>query len=110
MRMNMMCIAEGPTITTLTLAPASSVILFTSAFPILRHKPRAPGQPSAQAGWKLKKEIPNQAFMKIHIKLLLILSALLAGIQLADAQTFSTLYSFTGGNDGGQPQAGLIQG
>jgi hypothetical protein len=28
---------------------------------------------------------------------------------LAQAQTFTTIYNFTGGSDGGNPSAGLIQ-
>jgi uncharacterized repeat protein (TIGR03803 family) len=35
--------------------------------------------------------------------------AVLVLAALAQAQTFTTLYSFTGGSDGGQPWAGLIQ-
>jgi len=48
--------------------------------------------------------------MKIQAERLLILLALLAGIQMARAQsTFIPLYSFTGGNDGANPVAGLVQ-
>jgi uncharacterized repeat protein (TIGR03803 family) len=47
--------------------------------------------------------------MKVHVKRLLIMSAFLAGIQLADAQTFTNLYSFTGGDDGEFPACSLIQ-
>lgn len=47
--------------------------------------------------------------MKDYIKRLLIMSALLAGVQLTGAQTFTTIYTFTGGNDGGNPNAPLIQ-
>ena len=51
--------------------------------------------------------------MKTHIKNLFLLPALAAGLGLilagqATAQTFTTLYSFTGGSDGAQPLAGLI--
>jgi uncharacterized repeat protein (TIGR03803 family) len=48
--------------------------------------------------------------MKTQVKRLLVMLALLAGIQLAGAQpTFIPLYSFTGGNDGENPIAGLVQ-
>jgi uncharacterized repeat protein (TIGR03803 family) len=48
--------------------------------------------------------------MKIQAKRILVMLALLAGIQLADAQfTFIPLYSFTGGDDGANPVAGLVQ-
>lgn len=38
------------------------------------------------------------------------LAALLFSTAAARAQTFTTLYNFTGGSDGGEPYAGLIQG
>ncbi|HTR44020.1 MAG TPA: choice-of-anchor tandem repeat GloVer-containing protein [Pseudomonadales bacterium] len=48
--------------------------------------------------------------MKIQVKWLLVMWALLAGLQGADAQpTFIPLYSFTGGNDGANPVANLMQ-
>ena len=47
--------------------------------------------------------------MKQPVKHLLVMLALLAGIQLAGAQTFVPLYSFTGGADGDNPIAGLVQ-
>src|SRR5258706_230727 len=51
--------------------------------------------------------------MKTRIKNLFLLPALIAGgglilAGLVTAQTFTTLYSFTGGDDGGTPQIGLI--
>lgn len=47
--------------------------------------------------------------MKIQAKRLPVLLALLAGIQVAGAQpAFIPIYSFTGGNDGGNPVAGLV--
>ena len=51
--------------------------------------------------------------MKTHIKNLFPLPVLAAGFGLmlagqATAQTFTTLYSFTGGSDGAYPDAGLI--
>jgi len=52
-----------------------------------------------QAGSLLKKPVTQ---------LLLVLS-LLSGIQAAGAQTLIPLYSFTGGNDGDNPIAGLVQ-
>jgi uncharacterized repeat protein (TIGR03803 family) len=47
--------------------------------------------------------------MKKPVKQLLVMLALLTGIPLASAQTFIPLYSFTNGNDGAFPQAGLVQ-
>jgi uncharacterized repeat protein (TIGR03803 family) len=48
--------------------------------------------------------------MKKQVKRFLIMLALLAGIRLAGAQpAFIPLYSFTGGNDGDNPVAGLVQ-
>ncbi|HEX3627693.1 MAG TPA: choice-of-anchor tandem repeat GloVer-containing protein [Verrucomicrobiae bacterium] len=48
--------------------------------------------------------------MKIQAKRLLVVSALLTGIQMAGAQSsFIPLYSFTGGNDGANAVAGLAQ-
>jgi uncharacterized repeat protein (TIGR03803 family) len=47
--------------------------------------------------------------MKKPVKQLLLLLALLFGIHLAGAQTLIPLYSFTGGNDGNNPIAGLVQ-
>ncbi|HEY1787276.1 MAG TPA: choice-of-anchor tandem repeat GloVer-containing protein [Verrucomicrobiae bacterium] len=48
--------------------------------------------------------------MKIQAKRFLMPLALLAGIQAAIGQTtFIPLYSFTGGNDGANPVAGLVQ-
>lgn len=46
--------------------------------------------------------------MKKPVKLLLVLS-LLSGLQVMAAQTLIPLYSFTGGNDGDNPIAGLVQ-
>jgi uncharacterized repeat protein (TIGR03803 family) len=51
--------------------------------------------------------------MKTYIKNLFLLPALIAGLGLipagrVTAQTFTTLHSFTGGNDGAYPDAGLI--
>jgi uncharacterized repeat protein (TIGR03803 family) len=51
--------------------------------------------------------------MKTPINNMLLLPALIAGLELIPlgplgAQTFTTLYSFHGGSDGGLPQAGLI--
>ena len=51
--------------------------------------------------------------MKTHIRNLFALPVLAAGFVLmlagqATAQTFTTLYSFTGGSDGADPYAGLI--
>src|ERR1035437_5539043 len=51
--------------------------------------------------------------MKTYIINLFLLSALIAGLGLipagrGTAQTFTTLHSFTGGNDGAYPDAGLI--
>ena len=51
--------------------------------------------------------------MKKYIKKMLLLPALIAGLGLMPsgrvaAQTFTTLHSFTGGNDGANPKAGLI--
>jgi uncharacterized repeat protein (TIGR03803 family) len=48
--------------------------------------------------------------MEIQAKPFLVLFTLLAGIELAGAQsTFIPLYSFTGGNDGANAVAGLVQ-
>jgi uncharacterized repeat protein (TIGR03803 family) len=48
--------------------------------------------------------------MKIQAKRFQVILALLAGIQMAVAQTtFIPLYSFTGGHDGANPVAGLVQ-
>ena len=48
--------------------------------------------------------------MKIQAKQPLVMLALLAGVQVAGAQyTFIPLYSFTDGNDGANPVAGLVQ-
>src|SRR5580693_3683484 len=48
--------------------------------------------------------------MKKPVKQLLFMLTLLAGMQVAGAQTaFIPLYSFTGGNDGDNPIAGLVQ-
>jgi uncharacterized repeat protein (TIGR03803 family) len=48
--------------------------------------------------------------MKTQAKRLLVLLALFVGIQVVSAQpTFIPLYSFTGGNDGANPVAGLVQ-
>ena len=47
--------------------------------------------------------------MKKPVKQLLLVLALLSGIQMAGAQTLIPLYSFTGGNDGNNPIAGLVQ-
>ena len=51
--------------------------------------------------------------VQTRIKQLVLLSALIAGLALTlanqvTAQTFTNLYSFTGGNDGANPSAGLI--
>jgi hypothetical protein len=51
--------------------------------------------------------------MNTHIKNLFRLPALLAGLVLmlpapVTAQTFTTLYSFTGGSDGASPVGSLI--
>jgi len=47
--------------------------------------------------------------MKKPARKLLLLLSLLSGFPVADAQTFLPLYSFTGGHDGENPVAGLIQ-
>jgi uncharacterized repeat protein (TIGR03803 family) len=48
--------------------------------------------------------------MKMHAKRLLVTLTLLAGIQLAKAQlSFTSLYSFANGTDGGFINAGLVQ-
>ena len=59
------------------------------------------------------KRTHKKTTMKIYIKNLFLLPALIAGLGLipADrltAQTFTTLHSFSGGSDGSGPQAGLI--
>jgi uncharacterized repeat protein (TIGR03803 family) len=41
--------------------------------------------------------------------LALVLVATVVGTEPAEAQTFTLLYTFTGGTDGGEPHAGLIQ-
>src|ERR1035437_6209555 len=51
--------------------------------------------------------------MKTYIKNLFLLSALIAGLGLipagrVTAQTFTTLHSFTGGNEGAHPSVGLV--
>lgn len=43
------------------------------------------------------------------VKQILLALSLLSGIQMASAQTLIPLYSFTGGNDGNNPIAGLVQ-
>jgi uncharacterized repeat protein (TIGR03803 family) len=56
------------------------------------------------------KTQPLQIRIKIEAHRLMVLLALLAGIEVASAQTtFIPLYSFTGGNDGANAVAGLVQ-
>jgi uncharacterized repeat protein (TIGR03803 family) len=83
----------------------------------LAHWPRPSILATVRKNWfnHLAKEvmkIKNQP-MKTHIKNLFLLPALIAGLGLipagrVTAQTFTNLHSFTSGNDGAGPSAGLI--
>ena len=64
---------------------------------------QAPSSPILQRQKMGQNIIVNQ-------RSLWVLAVCLCAILTGQAQTFTTLYSFTGGNDGGNPLGGLVQG
>jgi uncharacterized repeat protein (TIGR03803 family) len=52
----------------------------------------------------------RKPFLTLLMRLLCAAALVLAAFGVSAAGVFTTLYSFTGGNDGASPQAGLVQG